>query len=614
MSFRSGFKNQVQKLKDEYQQRQVHFADEALALRKQYDRISILRLLVFFGSAAIAIFFFSIHWMLATLFILLFLAGFYRLMLWHQKMLTDATHLERLAQINAEELAALNHRTEIFPSGTEFLETDHPYTLDLDVFGAYSFFQSACRATTVIGRQRLAEYLLQPAEIPEIIARQQAVSELRPLLDWRQHFQAFGNSVKDDPKHVLMLRQWLHDDFLVLGNRAFSIALVAIPAWTLAALLLWIFFVPWQLALLFLLPAGFILKNTKEKVDRIHLRTTHTAGMLASYARLLAHIESGNFSSKKLAELQTPLSANGHPASAHIRRLDYIIRQLNVRFNFFAIFLNLGALWDLQWLYRLEKWKAELRDSLPVWFETLREFEALSSFANTWFNNPDWTMPEVKTGARLEAVNLGHPLIHPSKRIGNDIGMPIRGHIKLITGSNMAGKSTFLRAVGLNVVLAQSGSPVCAEKMTLPPLRVFTSMRTRDDLHESTSSFYAELKRLKVIIEAVQQAQEPQSDQLPVFFLLDEILKGTNSVDRHTGARALIEQLIRLEGGGLIATHDLELGRLEADANDTIENLCMEVEVKNGELFFDYKIKKGVSQSFNATLLMRQMGIEVEVR
>ena len=576
--------------------------------------MAVLRLLVFTGGIALAVFLFSIHWFLAVVFLLLFLAGFYRLMLWHQNMLTQAHHLERLAQINSEELAALDHRTEAFPSGDEFLQTDHPYALDLDIFGEHSFFQTACRATTVIGQQRLAEYLAQPAHIPEIEARQSAISELCPLLDWRQNFRAYGATITDNPRHVGMLREWLKDENVVRGNRWLTFALFAIPVWSIVALLLWAFYVPWQIAILFLLPAGLVLKKTKEKVDRIHLRTTHTAGMLASYARLLAHIEGGNFKSSKLANLHRPLSAGGQPASRHIRRLDYIIRQLNVRYNFFAIFLNLGGLWDLQWVYRLEKWKAGLRDELPVWFETLREFEALSSLANLWHNNPGWTLPEVRPGAKLEATNLGHPLIHRSKRIGNDIGMVTRGHIKLVTGSNMAGKSTFLRTVGLNIVMAQAGAPVCAEKLTLPPLQVFTSMRTRDDLHESTSSFYAELKRLKVIIGTVQQAHEPNSDQLPVFFLLDEILKGTNSVDRHTGSEALIEQLIRLEGGGIIATHDLELGRLEAAADGAIENLCMEVEVQDGKLIFDYKIKKGVSQSFNATLLMRQMGIEVEVR
>ena len=602
----------MQQLADQYHQRQRHFTEEASALRKRYDRISLLRLLIFFGSAAVAVFLFSVHWAAASGFILLFVAGFYRLMVWHLKMLDRAKHLERLADINKDEIAALNYEFEHFPDGAEYLKTDHPYALDLDIFGPFSFFQFCCRATTVIGQQRLADYLSHPAKIPEVQARQQAVRELTPLLDWRQDFQTLGSGVKDSPRHLQMLRDWLEDEDVVRGNRGLVAALHLAPWWFVLVMLLWFFFIPWQIVIVLLLPAAWILKKTTERVNRTHLRTTYAGEMLSQYAQLLQHIEAQDFSSEKLAALKRPLLPAGLPASAHIRRLAYIIRQLNVRFNFFAIFLNIISLWDLRWVYQLEKWKARLHDQLPVWFETLSEFEALASLGNLHFNNPDWTFPELRESGSLEAAALGHPLISPKKRIANDLAMPTRGHLKLITGSNMAGKSTFLRTVGLNIVLAQAGAPVCAEKMALPPLQVFTSMRTRDDLHESTSSFYAELKRLKVIIEAVDAAKNPQDSKLSVFFLLDEILKGTNSVDRHTGSAALIRQLIRLRGGGLIATHDLELGRLEAEAGGAVENRCMEVEVKNGTLFFDYKIKKGVSQSFNATLLMQQMGIDVK--
>jgi DNA mismatch repair ATPase MutS len=205
----------------------------------------------------------------------------------------------------------------------------------------------------------------------------------------------------------------------------------------------------------------------------------------------------------------------------------------------------------------------------------------------------------------VSAQQLGHPLIHRDQRIANEVVLPTQGHIKLLTGSNMAGKSTFLRTVGLNIVLAMTGAPVCAREMQVPLLKVYTSMRTQDALHESTSSFYAELKRLKVIIEAVEADDK-------VFFLLDEILKGTNSRDRHTGSKALIKQLIQQGGAGIIATHDLELGSLEAQYNGTIENWCMEVAIDKDQLYFDYLLKKGVSKSFNATVLMRNMGIKIE--
>ena len=295
-----------------------------------------------------------------------------------------------------------------------------------------------------------------------------------------------------------------------------------------------------------------------------------------------------------------------------IRRLSYIIRQLNVRYNAFSFIFNIFGLWELQYVYRLEQWKAAVQGHLPRWFEAMASFEALSSLGNIHHNNPEWAFPAITNGAVVEAEELGHPLLHRDKRVCNEIHLPTNGHIKLITGSNMAGKSTFLRTVGLNMVLAMAGAPVCARSMALPPLQVYTSMRTQDALQESTSSFYAELKRLKFIIEAVEDTADHQPPQLQAFFLLDEILKGTNSNDRHTGSKALIRQLIRSRGSGIIATHDLELGQLEAEANGTIENLRIEVEIQDGELHFDYKLKKGVSQSFNATLLMKRMGIKIE--
>ena len=263
----------------------------------------------------------------------------------------------------------------------------------------------------------------------------------------------------------------------------------------------------------------------------------------------------------------------------------------------------------MQQAYRIDKWKATHKEQLPHWFEALAEIEALVSLGNLALNNPDWCQPEIQEQREFVANELGHPLIAADKRVSNTIQMPTQGHMHLLTGSNMAGKSTWLRTVGINIVLALAGAPVCAKNMKLPLLQVYTSMRTQDALHESTSSFYAELKRLKFIIEAVEDPAK--TDGIPVFFLLDEILKGTNSRDRHTGAKALIRQLIASRGAGLIATHDLELGALEAEADGRIENWAIEVDIRDGQLFFDYKLKRGVSQSFNATLLMQQMGIKI---
>jgi MutS domain V len=595
-------------IKMTYQTRAANFRAEATALRSKYDRYSWVRLIAFFIGVGLVALLFTWHWVVASVCLALFLGGFYRLMKWHRSIQTAAEHAERLAAINEQELKALMHDFSGFPDGARFLHHDHSNALDLDLFGPHSMFQACCRATTAIGQQRLAQFLLEPADLPTIAERQAAITELKPMLDWRQNFQAFGLETADDPKHLDLLRAWLNDTDLVRGNRLLTLASQLAPWYFFACFAIWVTLVPWPIFVLLLIPVFLVLRKTNEQVSRIHLRTGYAEASLAAYARLMQVIENQSFEAGLSANLRSKLQVDNATASAQVGRLSYIIRQLNMRFNFFAIILNIGSLWDLRYVLRMEKWRAANRDKLSTWFDALREMEALCSLAALWHNNPDWVLPSFNDANLLEAKALGHPLIHPAKRRTNDFSMQTRGHIKLVTGSNMAGKSTFLRTVGLNVVLAQAGAPVCASTCSLSPMWVYTSMRTQDDLSESTSSFYAELKRLKVIIEAVKNAD---NQGLPVFFLLDEILKGTNSVDRHTGSAALIQQLIRLRGGGIIATHDLELGRMEATSNGSVENLCMEVEIKDGQLFFDYKLKPGVSKSFNATLLMRQMGIEV---
>lgn len=598
-------------LLDTYRRRAASFQAEAEAGHARYNRLSVVRLVVFLAAILVAIYCWSIHWLAFAGFLLLFIAGFYRFMRWHLAIQREAEHRERLARINTWEgdaVAQLFPPESLWSDGAVFADTDHPYTLDLDVFGRFSFFHYANRAGTWLGRQRLAAWLRKPSPVDEIRDRQAAVAELAEALDWRQHLQAHGLEANDEQRHSELLGKWLHDEPFVRTNRWWQLARIIVPLWMTAGLVLGVLFLSWKIVLGFLILPAWILHRTRKQVDAAHQRTGHAEAVLQHYARLIRHLESADWQSAPLQRLRTGFHSDRQPASAHVQQLSYLISQLNVRYNVFAIFLNLFALWDLHWVARLERWREQHREALPGWFDALAEFEALSSLATARFNNPDWAFPTLSDRPVLEAEALGHPLIHFQRRVSNDLHMPIRGHIKLITGSNMAGKSTFLRTAGLNIVLAMAGAPVCARRLTLPPIDVFTSMRTQDALHESTSSFYAELKRLKFIIEAV----EDPNRQRPVFFLLDEILKGTNSRDRHTGSRALIRQLIHSGGAGLIATHDLELGDLEARYGGAIENLCMEVQIKDSELYFDYTLKPGVSQSFNATLLMKKMGIKVK--
>ncbi|MEN0048186.1 MAG: hypothetical protein AAF806_14085 [Bacteroidota bacterium] len=592
----------TQELKEIYEQRNTQYHQEAEELQQKYNRFSIIRLLIFFVAIAIIILLWSAAIALGMLGIVIFLVGFYRFVIWHQAIKTKELHLRQLSKINANEAKVLEHDYSMFEDGEEFLNPLHSYSLDLDIFGDHSFFQYCNRTNTVIGKQALASILQEEVSLDTIQERQNAIQELRTLLDWRQDLQAYGANTKDEVKHLDLLKYWLEQPNFVLDNRLYKIAFYFAPVLTLLALGLIIDY-PWWIAILPIIPNLLILRRTVSKVNETHQQTTHADKALSHYAALIQHIENQSFETSLLKKLAAAFGE--HQAHQQIRRLSYIIGQLNVRYNIFSFILNIGGLWDLHWVYRLEKWKLANKEFLSLWFENLARFEALSSFANLSYNNPDWIFPEFQETTDIKATGLGHPLIHQSKRITNDFSSPTQGHIKLITGSNMAGKSTFLRTVGLNIALANVGAPVCAKELQLPLLKVYTSMRTQDALHESTSSFYAELKRLKFIIEAVERGEQ-------IYFLLDEILKGTNSRDRHTGSKALIRQLIEAKGGGIIATHDLELGALEAQYGGAIENLRIEVEIEDGKLHFDYKLKKGVSQSFNATILMQQMGIKVE--
>lgn len=588
-----------------YQSRATEFAKTATTLQAKYERFSFIRLMVFLvGGIGIALLW-TVHIGIGVAALILFLLGFYRFVKWHQKIQEAQLHHSYLAAINENERDFTEHKYQIFGNGERFIDPQHPYAVDLDMFGDYSFYQYINRTSTAIGENRLADYLKAPVNTPEIKARQEAIADLQDQLEWRQNFQAYGMAAEDDVSHIEGLKHWLNAEDYVQNNKGYIAALYYTPFLALIGLVLWATMLPWYLALLFLAPAIYILRKTTMRVNETHIQTTHAEKVLAFYAKLIGHIEKGTFKSEKLKGLQAIFIEKDTLASEQIERLSYIIGQLNVRYNAFAALFNLGGLWDLQWVYRLEKWKTTQREQLPQWFEALQEFEAVLSFSTLYYNAPEWIFPTVHDHPVVIAEGLGHPLIAAKSRVTNDIEVPTQGHIKLLTGSNMAGKSTFLRTVGLNIVLANIGAPVCATILRLPQLKVYTSMRTQDALHESTSSFYAELKRLKFIIEAVENGEN-------IFFLLDEILKGTNSNDRHTGSKALIKQLIKSKGSGIIATHDLDLGVLEGQYGGAIENLRIEVTIRNGKLDFDYKIKKGVSESFNATLLMQQMGIRIE--
>jgi DNA mismatch repair ATPase MutS len=317
-------------------------------------------------------------------------------------------------------------------------------------------------------------------------------------------------------------------------------------------------------------------------------------------------IESVVFKSGTLQSIQHPFLANNKKASADIKQLKGILDRFDIRLNpLVFIPLNTLLFWDLQQAFALENWKDSHKEKVENWFNSLGNMESISSIANISFNHPGWNFPAISNEpGMLNGEEVGHPLIEASKRVNSSFTTAGVNQLALITGSNMAGKSTFLRSIGVNIVLAMMGAPVCAKSFHLYPTKVMSSMRIADNLEESTSTFYAELKKLKTIIEAVNRNDK-------IFILLDEILRGTNSLDRYTGSKALIKQLIHHKAVGMIATHDLELAKLSEEFPANIHNYHFDVQVSNDELYFDYKLKEGVCQSMNASILMKKIGIEL---
>ncbi len=602
-----------QNIRQVYQERFDKFDAKAQKLKRQSSTLSIVRLVYFLVGVAVAIYLFNTYGPRGGFsFLLVFFTLFLMLVRWHDKMTKERDYYLNLSRINELELAALDHDFSNFEDGEAFEVIDHPYLGDLDVFGPRSIYQYFNRTGTAKGRRTLSNWLKQPSHKAEIELRQTAVAELKDKVHWRQHLQATGLNMEDTEADIEAILHWMQTPFFIINNTILKGIVFILPIAMLLAIALYLLGIvhggiP---VIVWLLNLG-VIKYTEQEVTQTVNQTAKKSDLIRVYQQLFEHIEQGGFTSPKMQSLQQILSNSGTPNSANaakaIARFGALSANLNVRSNVFAyLIFNTGFLWELLFCKQLEDWRKNTRTKLSEWLEVLGEVEALSSFACAYCNNSKWILPNIHPQFfKLQAVQTGHPLLNPSTRICNDITLDSSEKIMLITGSNMAGKSTFLRTVGINIILANAGAPVCAQSFTTSEVMVHSSMRNKDSLQDSESSFFAELKGLKSIIDVVEKAQPP------VFFLLDEILKGTNSKDRHQGSVALIKQLLRHNGVGIIATHDLALCELSPDSDGHIENWCFEVAINQDNMVFDYTIKPGVCQSMNATLLMKKMGIDM---
>ncbi len=588
-----------------YLSRETEFSGSAERLKKLSDRLSMARLAAFAGGLVLFAVLLSFSVIAAVVTLAVALVLFAWLVIKYETTEKSRKRYLHLAEINRLELKCLEGDFSGFKSGEEYAERDHPYSYDLDIFGKASLFQYMCRTTSKPASDRLAEYLKQPGTLEEILLRQEAVAELQPLTDWRQELMTLGYLNAGAGNDPAPLMQWLDSDDLFRKTGREKIITGCLSLLALAAVT----------AVIAGLPAGilapvfgvnFIFYFTRfKRISKLQEQVSRSSDLLKAYSEIIRLIENRKLTSPLLQKLQSAFR-DEIAASDRIRQLSKLVSRLDYRLNVLVSApLNLLFFADIHFCLALEKWKREHAPRIPGWFTAMAEFEALASMANMAFNNPGWVYPQVTDDYFVfRAEEMGHPLIPAGRRISNGFATEGAGKAIIVTGSNMSGKSTFLRTCGVNAVLAFAGAPVCASAFTVSLVRLHSSMRIADSLEENISSFYAELRRLRAIISGAES--DPK-----VFLLLDEILRGTNSDDRYAGSVALIKQLTGYGAVAMVATHDLRLAGLEKELPQSIENYHFDVKVNDEELFFDYLLTPGICSSFNASLLMKKMGIKV---
>ncbi len=581
-----------------YEARLPKFADELGAIRKKLDFSSAIRLLVAI-AAFLGIYF---AWGTIELVVSIFLVGvgaFVFLVIRHDRIKYQQ-HLKReLLARNQKELRVLRREFSDLPEGKEFQDPNHWYGVDIDLFGSGSFYQYLNRTALESGSKKLAE-LLQSNDIDRIEQKQDAIQELAAKPEWRQEYGATANLIKTQVPARRIIT-WLsnYKPFVPASMKLWAYAFSTLSlAIMMGCFIGWI---SWAWILLVFVAGMAVTGGFVKKVNRLSVHVVEIQNTFTQYSRLLALLENQEFDSELLAQKRKEVIDGDCSSSGALQRFSRLLDRLDQRNNILVGFiLNGFFLRDLMICANIEAWIHQNKHKVPQWFEAIAFFDAHNSIGNYAFNHPDHGYPIlVDEGKTLECVGLYHPLLDPSKAIRNDVAIGIDDFF-IITGANMAGKSTFLRTVALHMVMANLGLPVCAKSSMYRPIKLITSMRTSDSLKDDESYFFNELKRLKFIIE--------QIDSDKYFIVLDEILKGTNSKDKSQGSQKFISKLVGMEGTGIVATHDLSLCEI-AEKQDNISNYYFDAQILNDELFFDYQLKKGICQNMNASFLLKKMGV-----
>lgn len=584
-----------------YTNRITVFTLQQQNIKRVLLRLGTMRLIAFLAAVTAFYFFYKKGDYIFLIAAILFLLAFIFFIRKYADKLQEKALTEKLLFINQNELNILNGGENAFDDGAAFARNES-YWGDLDIFGSKSVYHLLNRTTTVNGSQALAGLLKNPFTDKEtIISAQQAIMELKEQTEQRQLFTANGLLFKYKDTDLEEVTNWLNEKEKLVANTGYRWARLILPVLSVSALSYWIitgnytFFA--ALFILNLSLVGSIAKYTGHQ----HALIGKKQALLNQYTTLLKTFLGFRINqSPVLSKLQQTAAA----ATGEIKKLSVVSNFFDQRLNMLTgLLLNGVVLYDLQCLFYLEKWKIKNKVNFTEWTKALSEIECLNTLSTFACNNPTFCLPEVMTGQLfIEARELSHPLIQEKERVYNDFNIGKKEKLQLITGSNMSGKTTFLRSVGVNLLLAQCGAPVCATAMSFTPMQILSAIRVSDSLQEHTSYFMAELKKLQYIIEMLKTGQSS-------LVLIDEILRGTNSDDKSHGSAEFIKKILAFNALTLFATHDLSLGELAKNEYPAINNYCFESNIQNGELCFDYQLRKGIAQNKNASYLMQKMGI-----
>ncbi len=598
-----------QDIKNDYRQRILSAQEQVSKYKKLVNTYSLMRLCVFgLFIVAVSVAIMQNNFNIIAIGFVIMLLCFAWLVSKQSAFDIQKKYFENLVKVNENEISSIISHANIYDNGARFANEKHYYTADLDIFGPASLYQLISRAATIPGFNKLGEWLNAPSAKATVLLRQDAVKELATKNDWKLDVQASLYFAKtEDTDQLKRLFTYLGLPLNLSGEKWLG-TYAKIAPWLLSAAIIGAFFSGYAKDIAVLI--GFVnmalVFSKAEYIKKTSMIADKIGSTLAGYAQVFKKAEEQQWQSTRCKDLAQVLIAG--KTSQRIKDLSVLINKLNYHLNIIVGFLlNVFFIWDIRQIIAIEDWKRNNHESLEAAFDVIAEFEALMSLASLHINYPEWVFPQIADGDgyTLMATKLAHPLIYPNNRVDNDYELENAFHIDIITGSNMAGKSTFLRTIGINTILALAGAPVCASGMEVSVITIISYMRIKDSLNESTSTFKAELDRLQMLLAAVET--EPK-----IFFLIDEMLRGTNSVDKYLGSKAVIEQLIRKNAVGMVATHDLQIAQLEQKYPDYVRNYYFDIQVKDGEMLFDYKIKHGECKTFNASLLLKQIGIDVD--